>query len=397
MELGLVGKPNVGKSTFFSAATLAHAGIGNYPFTTRDPNRGVAYVKMKCPHTEFGVECNPHNSDCIDGIRYIPVEVIDVAGLVPDAHKGRGLGNKFLDDLRQARVLIHIVDASGSTSEEGDVVPLKSHDPVKDIDFLDNEITFWIKGLLFKDWKKLARQVGLSHAKLEKVLGDKLTGLGIKESHVHKALREVSLDETMMHWTEDDLLRLSKALRKVSKPLIIAANKCDLIDDSDLDRIREGAGGDLVIPTAADYELALRRASDHGLIHYTPGTNDFEIIDPSKMSQPQIHALEKIREYLQHHGSTGVQTCIEKVVYDILELIVVYPVEDETHLTDHNGNVLPDAYLLPKGSTVKDLAYCVHTDLGDHFIRAIDVHTKRVVGADHELKNNDIIKIVSHK
>lgn len=397
MELGLVGKPNVGKSTFFSAATLAHAGIGNYPFTTRDPNRGVAYVKMNCPHTEFDVKCNPHNSNCVDGIRYVPVEVIDVAGLVPDAHKGRGLGNRFLDDLRQAEVLIHIVDASGSTSEEGDVVPLKSHDPVKDIEFLDNEITYWIKDLLFKDWKRLARQVGLSHVKLEKVLGDKLTGLGIREVHVHAALREVELPDAMMKWEEEDLLRLSRELRRVSKPLIIAANKSDLIKEQDLERIREAAGEGLFIPTAADYELALRRAADHGLISYTPGMDDFEIIDPSKMSQPQIHALEKIRDYLRHHGSTGVQACIEKAVYEILELIVVYPVEDEHHLTDHNGNVLPDAYLMPTGSTVKDLAYRVHTDLGDHFIRAIDVRTKRVVGADHELKNNDIIKIVSHK
>lgn len=397
MEIGLVGKPNVGKSTFFSAATLAQAGIGNYPFTTRDPNRGVAYVKMPCPHTEFDLECNPSNSECIDGIRYIPVEVIDVAGIVPDAHKGRGLGNQFLDDLRQARILIHIVDASGSTSEEGDVVPLKSHDPVKDIAFLDNEITYWIKNLLFKDWRRLSRQVGMSGVKFEKVLGEKLAGLGIKEYHVHKALRDVNPPDSMMKWEEEDLLALSRALRKVSKPFIIAANKSDLIEESDLDPLREAAQDDLFIPTAADYELALRRASDHGLIHYTPGANDFEIIEPDKMTPPQTHALEKIRDFLKTHGSTGVQACIEKAVYDLLDRIVVYPVEDETHLTDHKGNVLPHAYLLPKGSTAKDLAYKVHTDLGDHFIRAIDIRTKRVVGADHELQNNDIIKIVSHK
>jgi len=397
MEIGLVGKPNVGKSTFFSAATLAQAGIGNYPFTTRDPNRGVAYVSMKCPHTEFDVKCNPHNSSCVDGIRYIPVEVIDVAGLVPDAHKGRGLGNKFLDDLRQARALIHIVDVSGSTSEEGDVVPLKSHDPVHDIDFLDNEITYWIKDLLFKDWKRLSRQVGLSGTKIEKVLGDKLAGLGIREAHVHLALREVPLPDGMMNWGEEEFLALSRVLRRISKPMIIAANKSDLVEETDIERLRKGSGGSPVIPTAADYELALRRAADHGLIKYAPGSDDFEIIDESNMNHAQIHALERIRDYLKAHGSTGVQDCIEKAVYDILDLIVAYPVEDEHHLTDHDGNVLPDAYLMPKGATVKDLAYMVHTDLGEHFIRAIDIHTKRIVGADHELKNNDIIKIISHK
>ncbi len=397
MEIGLVGKPNVGKSTFFSAATMAQAGIGNYPFTTRDPNRGVGYVRMKCPHTEFGVECNPRNSLCIDGTRYIPVEIIDVAGLVPDAHTGRGLGNKFLDDLRQARALIHIVDASGSTNEEGEVVGLKAHDPVQDIRFLEREITYWIKDLLFKDWRRLSRHVGLTGAKLETVIGEKLAGLGIREAHVHAALREVDMPESMMDWSEENLLELSAALQRISKPMIIAANKCDLVEEEECERLKKEAGSTTVIPVSADYELALRRAAEHGLVKYKPGDSDFEIIDPSKMNQAQIHALEKIREFLATHGSTGVQACLEKEVYDVLDLIVVYPVEDETHLTDHNGNVLPDAYLLPRGSTARDLAYKVHTDLGDNFIRAVDVRTKRVVGADHELQNNDIVKIISHR
>ena len=397
MEIGLVGKPNVGKSTFFSAATLAQAGIGNYPFTTRTPNRGVAYVKMPCPHTEFGRECNPANAPCIDGIRYIPVEVIDVAGLVPDAHKGRGLGNQFLDDLRQAQVLIHVVDASGGTSAEGEVVPPGSHDPAEDIRFLDDEITFWIRDLLFKDWRRLARQVGLSGGKLEKVLGDKLTGLGIREAHVLVALRESRVPEAMMQWEEEHLLTLSRALRKASKPFIVAANKSDLMEPGDLERLGVSAGDDVFIPTAADYELALRRAADRGLIRYVPGAADFEIVDPGGMTPPQMGALERIRDYLRVHGSTGVQACIEKAVYGILDLIVVYPVEDETHLTDHNGNVLPHAHLMPRGSTAKELAYRVHTDLGDNFIRAMDVRARRVVGADHELKNNDIIRIISHR
>ena len=66
------------------------------------------------------------------------------------------------------------------------------------------------------------------------------------------------------------------------------------------------------------------------------------------------------------------------------------------HLTDKEGRILPDAFLLPRGSTAKDLAYKVHTDIGDHFIRAIDVRAKRVIGADHELKDGDVISIVSN-
>ncbi len=200
-----------------------------------------------------------------------------------------------------------------------------------------------------------------------------------------------------MDWDEENLLELSRALRRISKPMIIAANKCDLVENEDCERLRQEAKHSTVIQVAADYELALRRAADHGLIRYTPGSDDLDITDPSKMTHAQIHALERIRDFLKQRGPTGVQACIEAAVYDILKLIVAYPVEDETHLTDHNGNVLPDAYLMPEGSTVRELAYRVHTDLGDNFIRAVDARTKRVVGADHELKNNDIIKIISHR
>jgi len=104
-------------------------------------------------------------------------------------------------------------------------------------------------------------------------------------------------------------------------------------------------------------------------------------------------------EYIKTHvldkfGSTGVQKCIEEAV-KMLDLIVVYPVEDETHLTDKEGRILPDAYLIPRGSIAKDLAYKVHTDLGDHFIRAVDARTHRIIGSDHKLKDGDVIKIVA--
>ena len=119
MLIGIIGKSNVGKSTFFNAVTDLSVQTANYPFTTIEPNVGVAYVRIECICKEFEVQDNPVHSVCIDGIRFIPVKVIDIAGLVPGAHLGKGIGNKFLDDSRQADALIHVVDASGSTDSEG--------------------------------------------------------------------------------------------------------------------------------------------------------------------------------------------------------------------------------------------------------------------------------------
>lgn len=395
MEIGVVGKPNVGKSTFFSAATLAKAEIASYPFTTIDANRGVMYVRAKCPHMEFETECTPRNSRCEGGVRLVPVEAIDVAGLVPDAHQGKGLGNKFLDDLRQASALIHIVDASGATDSEGNPCEVGEHDPLEDVKFLEKEINYWVRGILSKDWHKLSKQIELDGAKVERILAEKLTGLGVTEGQVYAALRDAKLSEKTTQWSEDDLLNLSHHIRKHSKPMIIAANKCEIAPEDNLRRLRE-LEDYTVIPTCAEVELALRRASKAGIIDYLPGSNKFEIKGASEITENQKKALKKIEHILEKIEDTGVQRCVEDAVFKLLDLMVVYPVEDETKLTDKEGRVLPDAYLMKRGATAVDLAFKVHTDLGDNFIRAIDARTKRVVGHDHELKDDDIIKIVAN-
>ena len=397
MQIGIVGKPNVGKSTFFNAATDANAEIANYPFTTIDANKGVMYVSKPCPCKEFEVKCTPNNSKCVNGTRFVPIETIDVAGLVPDAFKGRGLGNKFLDDLRQAHALIHIVDGSGGTDAEGNPCGVGNYDPIADVNFLEKEINFWLMGIIKKSWETVARKSELEGRKIEALLAEKLTGLGIGEEHIHEAIRILNLNkEKPSGWTDEELYALSDYTRKKSKPTLIAFNKIDISPESFVKKVDELRVKDnYVVPTSAESELALSHAAKSGFIDYKPGDSDFNILKESELNEKQLQGLNYIKtNVLKKFGSTGVQNCIKEAV-KMLDLIVVYPVEDETHLTDKEGRILPDAHFMKKGSTAKDLAFKVHTDLGNHFIRAIDVRTHRIIGADHELKDGDVIRIVS--
>ncbi|MFQ6012749.1 MAG: redox-regulated ATPase YchF [Thermoplasmata archaeon] len=394
MLVGVVGKPNSGKSTFFAAATLAPAEIAAYPFTTIKPNRGIGYVTRPCPHPELGTPCSPHNAPCTDGTRLVPLDLLDVAGLVPDAHRGRGLGNQFLDDLRQASAFVHVVDASGATDSEGNLGSPGDHDPRGDVQFLEDELAHWIAGILAKGWEKLARRAEVEGEELEKLLADRLTGLGLREAQVHLALREVALEGRPRTWTEEDLVRLGRELRRVGKPLVLAANKADVAPEDALKGLLD-LPEVLVIPTCSECELALRRAAKADLLDYVPGAPAFAARKEAALTPGQGDALQKIRAYLDHFGSTGVQGCLEALVFELMNMIVVFPVEDENHWTDKDGNVLPDAFLMPRGSVARDLAYQVHTDLGDNFIRAVDARTKRVVGKDYGLQDGDVIRVVA--
>jgi len=394
--LGVVGKPNTGKSTFFSAATLALAEIANYPFTTIKPNRGIGYVRTKCVHTEFNVNDSPKNSLCIDGVRLIPVELIDVAGLVPGACEGRGLGNQFLDEICRADALIHIVDASGGTDSEGRLCKPGENDPVEDVHSLEREITMWIASVLKKNWAKLARASEAESHDLAFMLEERLTGLGIKRNQILEAARKTGLNvEKAIAWSEQNLIAFVDALRRISKPMIIVANKVDLpTARSNLERLRKL--NYTVVPCCAEAELALRRAAEHNLLQYKPGDNNFKIIQPEKLSQNQTIALETIREkILSLQGSTGVQEALNQAYFKLLNMIAIYSVEDVEHLSDHNGRVLPDVYLVPHGTTARQFAYLIHSELGESFIYAINARDKKRIGEEAVLEDQDVISVVS--
>lgn len=387
ITLAIAGKPNCGKSTLYSAATLAPVEIADYPFTTIDANHGVAYVRAPCPCRELGRDCG----NCTDGVRFIPVGMIDVAGLVPDAHKGRGLGNQFLDHLRQADTILHIIDASGSTDREGNPVQVGTHDPSDDIGFIRAEMTMWVVGILAKNWSKLQRSAQQKTFSITEAIADVLAGLSITFDQIRDAEMELGID--LRHCDEECLVRFCDHLIRQSKPMLVVANKVDQAPEPFIDTLKDTGA---VFATAAG-ELALRKAAEGGFIKYLPGDASFEAAPGIKLNAAQEAGLQKIKAIMARHGGTGIQQAINKAVFEILDMIVVYPVEDESHFSDSTGRVLPDAFLMKRGSTPRDLAYRVHTDIGNGFLYAMDARTRMRIREDYELKDGDIVKIISTK
>ncbi len=390
MLIGIVGKPSTGKSTFFMAATSAAVERSPRPFTTIKPNHAIGFVEVECVDKEFGVKCNPRTGYCVDSRRFVPVDLYDVAGLVPGAHEGKGLGNKFLDDLRQADVLIHIVDASGSTNENGEKVTAGSYDPANDVKFLEEELDYWIKGIMDRNWQKFVKDG--RRMKVEEILMEQFRGLGISDSAVLKTLIELNTREKPFEqWTEEDKMKFARKMRKIGKPLLVVANKCDLPGAyENYEKLVREFPDHIVVPCSSEAEIALKEAAKKGFIKYVPGDADFEIT--KDLTDEQKKAMEFLRQYMKKAGGTGVQKALNIAVFDLLKYIAVFP--GGVHkLADDQGNVLPDCFLMPPGSTALDFAAALHSDMAKKFIKAIDVKTKRTLGADHVLKHRDVIEI----
>jgi ribosome-binding ATPase YchF (GTP1/OBG family) len=359
-------------------------------------NEAVGYVRTTCAEKLFGVKCNPREGFCIKGQRFVPVKLLDVAGLVPGAHKGLGLGNQFLDDLRQADALIHVVDASGSTNEKGEAVKPGSYDPLNDVKFLEEELDMWFFNILNKNWDKFLKQSKLTGKQIDRAIAEQFSGLKIDLAMVKKTLLTLKLKhEKANEWSQEQLKQFTTELRKISKPIVIAANKMDIkTSANNIKKLKETFPDYKIIPCSAESELALREAAKKELIEYIPGDSDFSIKNKEKFTAEQETAADFITEVLKEWSNTGVQQCLNTVVYDHLKYITVFP-GGVNNLKDSQGRVLPDSFLLPPNSTALDFAYRLHSDFGDNFIRAIDVLSKKTVGKDYVLKEGDVIEIIA--
>ncbi|MBP2252206.1 ribosome-binding ATPase YchF (GTP1/OBG family) [Halarchaeum solikamskense] len=389
LSLALAGKPNAGKSTFYTAATMAEVQMANYPFTTIDANRGVTHVRTTCPCADREERCDSEH--CRDGTRYVPVELLDVAGLVPGAHEGRGLGNQFLDELTNADAILNVVDASGGTNAEGEPVEAGTHDPLTDIDFVEEEMDLWLASIVERNWESVERQSRSPGFDIEEAVTDLLTGFGATEYDVMATLREIEYPEDPIQWTDDDREALARDIRQRTKPIVVVANKIDVAPDEYVERLL--ALDKPVIPATAQGELALRRGAEAGVLDYDPGDETFAVT--GELPDEQAALLSELRETMSEYGGTGVQASLNAAVYDLLDHLTVYPVQDASKWTDGTGSVLPDAFLLPRGSTPKDLAYAVHSDIGDGYLHAVNARTAREVAEEYELEEGDVIKIVS--
>ncbi len=401
MIIGLVGKPSAGKSTFFKAATLAEVDIANYPFTTINKNEGFGYVKLKDVAIEFDKRSNPRTGFCLDDKRFVPVEMIDVAGLVPGAHEGKGRGNQFLDDLRQADVLIHVVDVSGSINENGEHVGAGNYDPAKDVLFLEEELDHWYAGVIRKGWEKFARQLQQEKLPVNKALAKQLSGLKVTEAMIENTVKKLGLNvEKPAEWDDEQLFKIAVELRKLTKPMIIACNKIDIPGANDnFVRLETEFPDHMIIACSAESELALREAGKHELVEYVPGEAKFEITEKGEkdLSEKQKKALEFIKaNILDKYETTGVQDCLNRAVFDLLSYIAIFP-GGVSKLEDSEGRVLPDCFLMPPGTTALDFAFRLHTDFGKKFIRAVDVKAKQTIGKEHVLKDMDVVEIVADK
>ena len=427
MRIGLVGKPNVGKSTAFSALTEMLVDIANYPFTTIDPNVGVTWVPLPEPcacqilrerressgrlnpsdpeDPREGSICIPNSGSCSGFKRLVPVTLVDVAGLVPGAHEGRGRGNQFLSDLSRCDALIQVVDISGSTDLEGNPIGSGGSEPMEEFRFLISELDYWVMGIIANGWERACRRAQAEGIRaIEEHILERLTGIGAREGHVSSGISSVLKEHpgssSPTSWGREELSRLASIIRKRLFPLSIVANKADnqIHTGKELQSEIESLGGKMVF-TSAEAELALRRASSSGMIRYHPGDTKFELTDlgESNLSTKQREALKSISNSLSSWEGGGLVGLLSDVVFRQLSQIVSYPVQDENHWVDGEGKPLPDAILIPQGTTARGLAFQVHSDLGEGFVRAVDAKSGRVIGAEHELISGDVVSILAKK
>ena len=397
IKIGIIGKTNTGKTTFFNSATLSSSEISTYPFTTKIPESSIANAITLCVHMEFNVQDEPNNSKCTDGWRYVPVELIDLPGLIKDAWKGKGLGNQFLSIAAQSDALLHVVDCSGSIDASGKITEAGTGDPVSDFADIEEELIMWYQKILEGNRDKVSKNIN-SGTELVDAFTDLYMGIGVKKNHVIQALKISELEEKKFDdYDSQDTKQFAKILRKISKPTLIVANKIDVPGaDKNFNRLRERYNEVITVPASADSELTLRRAEQQQLIKYSPGSEQFDIIDLEKLNNKQKNALDFIKkDIMGEYMRTGVQFAINVTVIKLLKMNSVYPVANEETLSDKKGRVLPDLILVKEGATIKDLANEIHTGLSKGLLYGKDLRYNLRLPTHYQLRDRDVVSLVS--
>lgn len=397
IKIGLIGKTNTGKTTFFNSATLSSEEISSYPFTTKSPVSGVAHAITLCVHPEFKIQDNPNNSKCLDGWRYIPIELIDLPGLIKDAWKGKGLGNQFLSIAAQSDALLHVVDASGGIDSTGKITESGTGDPISDFADIEEELIMWYHKILEGNRDKVSKLIKTG-TDVSDAMTDLYRGIGVTKIHVKEAFRATDLEEKAFDdFDMVDTKKFASYLRKISKPTLIVANKVDVEGaDKNFSRLRERYNDLIVIPVSGDSEFVLRRAEQKGLIKYSPGSETFEIIKSDELNEKQNNALDFIKQGIMgEYMRTGVQFAINVAVFKLLKMNSIYPVADEKNLSDKKGRVLPDLILLKDGATISDLAKEIHSDLTKGLLYGKDLRYNLRLPTDYQLRDRDVVSLVS--
>jgi ribosome-binding ATPase YchF (GTP1/OBG family) len=378
MKVGIIGRTNVGKSTFFKALTLEEINIEDRPFTTIEPNKGIAHVTVNCPEVEFHTKCSPRNSPCSSGVRFVPIDIIDVAGLIEGASEGHGLGNKFLSEAMEADGLIEIIDISGKTNGTGN--PSTDYDPKKDVAMVRNELKLWIKSIILRSRLRGGED-------LAETIYKNLSGLKFKLDTVKNAIKDLGI-KTIDESSAD---ALSAYVLNKDKPIIVACNKMDATENLE-ERLYElkKSFDYTFMPCSAAAELTLKEAEKHGFIEYVKNNVKLK----KELNKDQKKALDIVIGVIKKNSGTGVQEILNELVLRIMGYKVVFTVEDEKKLTDGRGRVLPDAYVVSPTSTPRDVAELIHSDLAKKYKGAIDCKTGLKVKNDEPVKNGQVLKII---